>query len=378
MEIEHYKSTEYMYNLSNDYLNQVDKAMLNYGVTNSLSIKYMHIIVQESKNINDMLHQNYNNFVYDIYHMVPTRDIQQLNYSINFDPQHQGTSNVGTGSMSLFLINEPLPGDLFTFYNSNEIFRIQNVRWHRTQTNTLKIYNVDFETAPMVETTLNDLRINTNWYWNNELKEFVPEEKYNQFVDLVKLRSTSVDNLKKYYNSRFSEYGNFCEINKQGQSFKIINSILKGIKNSFKDTRIKIITTPVCELSIQMIDQLFEKYKEVNYWMDFEDDYLIKMDSESHPNEIKLLDELVILWELCKPFLDESFNDTFKNAIPIPLILAPEEPEQIPEEAQEITPTELNNKPLGLLDIYLWMDNITGVHYSDSYADKSIAFDGRE
>ena len=175
---------DYQYSLYRDYLEQLDGILTKYGQQTGLSIEYWHIRVDESMNYDDLRMQNsYKHYVYDLYHFVPTINMTSLTYQIGYNPQYQGTSNIASGSFSMYLLDKPLPGDIFRFYpygettDRTEIFRISNVQYMRTSKGMLDLYQLEFETAPMLVETLEHVRINEIFCWDAERAMFLNEEQ---------------------------------------------------------------------------------------------------------------------------------------------------------------------------------------------------------
>jgi hypothetical protein len=207
-------TTDYQYQIYADYLEQVDGILTKYGQQTGLSIEYWHIKVDESKNFDDLKMQNsYKHFVYDLYHFVPTINMTPLTYQIGYNQQQQGTSNVATGSFSMYLLDQPLPGDIFRFYPygettvRTELFRITNVRYMRTSNAKLKLYQLDFETAPMLVETLEHVRINEIFCWDTENFIFVDEEKCNNLECIQKCRDTLIKYINNWYDEQNGWYG---------------------------------------------------------------------------------------------------------------------------------------------------------------------------
>ena len=263
-------SADYQYDLYNEYLDQVDEILIKYGKLTGMAIQYWHIRVDESKNYDgiesgDLRIQNsYKHFVYDILHFIPTIDMTPVTYQIGYDQQYQGTSNTGTGSFSLYLIDSPLPGDMFRFYgfgsdpenpegdstDRTEVFRITNVRYMRTSKNSLSLYQVDFETAPIVMSTLDHLRINTIQCWDSERFLFLNEEQCEHSGNVVDRRDELIDLINKYYDPVNGWYGR-CFKNPDGaltgctsgvtRPLVHLNTILKRLKRVFDAMDIKPI-----------------------------------------------------------------------------------------------------------------------------------------
>ncbi len=255
--------TDYQYNIYNDYLDQLDDMLIKYGKITGLPIQYWHIRVDLSKNYDDQNIQNaYKHFVYDLFHFVPTMNATPVTYQIGFNQPYQGTSNVGTGSLTMYVLDEPLPGDLFRYYPEGgasdgfEIFRVTNVRYMRTSKNKLRLYQLDFETAPMLLETLDHVRINTIQCWNTELFRFLNEPECNAMTDIVNRRDELIGEINKWYNEQTGWYGK-CNVGVDATNpeFKCgtmdqatttrplvyLNTILKRLKRLFDSMPLKPI-----------------------------------------------------------------------------------------------------------------------------------------
>ncbi len=260
------ESTDYQYNLYNDYLDQMDEILIKYGQQSGLSIQYWHIRVDLSLNYDDLKMQNsYKHFVYDILHFVPTVNMTPVTYQIGYDPNHQGTSNVGTGSFNLYLLDKPLPGDLFKFYtggdpddvsthvsDKTEIFRITDVRYVRSTKHKMDLYQLDFETAPIFIETMEHVRINQIMCWDTEQFVFLNEEQCNAMEGIQENRDDLVKDINKYYDNVNGWYGR-CLTNpgtsEEGYNCSdggtrplvYVNTILKRLKRKFNSMDIKPI-----------------------------------------------------------------------------------------------------------------------------------------
>lgn len=240
--------TDYQYNLYDDYLSQLDENLIKYSNQNSMSIKYWHIMVQESMNHNEVqIQHSYKNYVFDIYNFVPTLEMSPLTYSIGYGQTHDGTSNVATGNFTMFLIEKPLPGDLFQFYStndatdSNETFRITHVQYMRTSKNKLKLYQLEFETAPLYKNSVDNLRINNILYWDTESHRFINEEQYEQFTNMVDNRSILMHEINQFYNKENGFYSAASDASFEPRPLVFMNTILRKLKKEFSDLEVKPI-----------------------------------------------------------------------------------------------------------------------------------------
>ncbi len=259
-------ATDYQYNLYNEYLEQMDQILIKYGQQSGLSIQYWHIRVDLSLNYDDLKMQNsYKHYVYDILHFVPTVNMTPVTYQIGYDQQQQGTSNLGTGSFSMYLLDKPLPGDLFKFYapddstDKTEIFRITDVQYMRTSKNKMNLYQLDFETAPIFIETMEHVRINQILCWDSEQFLFLDEEQCGAMEDIQDRRDELIKEINKYYDAVNGWYGRCltnpgfgneaytCGTVSQGGSpgvtrpLVFVNTILKRLKRIFDAIEVKPI-----------------------------------------------------------------------------------------------------------------------------------------
>jgi len=251
---------DYQYNLYNDYLDQLGDILIKYGQANSMPVQYWHIRVDLSKNFDDLKIQNaYKHYVYDLFHFIPTINATPINYQIGYNQPYQGTSNVGSGSLSMYLLHQPLPGDLFRYYpqdnatDTGEIFRVTNVRYMRTSKNKLKLYQLDFETAPILMDTLDHVRINSIQCWNSELYRFLTEEECNAMPDIIDGREEIIDKINDWYDEQHGWYGKCqsgtdpdnpifdCAGDQRTRPFVFLNTVLKRLKKCFSTLDIKPI-----------------------------------------------------------------------------------------------------------------------------------------
>jgi len=249
---------DYQYKLYSDYLDQVDDVLIRRGQYSGLSIEYWHIRVDLSKNFDEILRMqnSYKHFVYDLYHFIPTINATPLTYQIGFQQQSQGTTNQAVGTFSLYLIDDPLPGDLFRFYpydgttERTEVFRVLNVRYIRTSKNKLKLFEIEFETAPFYITSLEHVRINEIRCWDTENFRFLSEAECNAMNEIIDSRDKIIDKINKWYDPVNGWYGlcpDFetgdinCGPGKTTRPLVFLNTILKRIKKLYPALDIKPI-----------------------------------------------------------------------------------------------------------------------------------------
>lgn len=211
--------TDYQYKLYSDYLDQLDGILTKYGQQTGLSIEYWHIRVDLSKNYdgidsdNIKMQNSFKHYVYDLYHFLPTINMTPLTYQIGYDQQRQGTSNTASGSFSIYLLEKPLPGDLFRFYpfegatDRTEIFRVTNVRYIRSSKNRLDLYQIDFETAPILVETLEHVRLNEIYCWDTERHMFLTEGPCNMMGCISDCRDKLINLINNWYDEQNGWYG---------------------------------------------------------------------------------------------------------------------------------------------------------------------------
>lgn len=251
----------YQYELFSEYLKHLNKYLYNSN-KKSLPIKYYHINLNKNTNYDNdnvlagtgLQHsfnthstsngKNRGNIIYDIFEFTPTLNSNSHTYQINTD--ETGTSMITSGTITLYSIVEPLPGDLFHYYNESdnlEVFKVTGINFIRTIhnsnttnenktksiTNTLKLYEIQFESSFINYNTLtrnitesftnidNNNSVNPytiNYYGQNdftqgpELFYFINEfdfyfnsTEFENYKFLIKNKETIIRELNKYYDS---------------------------------------------------------------------------------------------------------------------------------------------------------------------------------
>jgi len=195
-------SNLYMYEIYDEYLERYNQNLINYSLSNGLSIKYFHIKVDESYNFDSEIniHTSFRNFKYDLYHFMPVFDMETFTSQSSFDPSLQGTSYSTTVSMTIVCVDNPVPGDVFHFYDitgqykidKTDIFRIKHVHYVRNfninnDKNNLKIYKVEAESAPFKFNTIEEIEENNilrTYFWDNESGSFIDDDRYEFLIYL--------------------------------------------------------------------------------------------------------------------------------------------------------------------------------------------------
>ncbi len=293
-------ATDYQYDLYNEYLDQMDQILIKYGQQSGLSIQYWHIRVDLSLNYdgidNVRMQNSYKHYVYDILHFIPTIDMTPITYTVGYDTSQQGTSNTGTGSFNMYLLDKPLPGDLFKFYtggdindpsthatDTTEIFRITDVRYMRTSKNKLNLYQLDFETAPIYVSTMEHVRINQIMCWDTERFTFLTEDECNAMEGVQDRRDELIDELNKYYDDINGWYGRCltnpgtgnegynCGVGSEGgepgntRPLVYVNTIIKRLKRIFD----ALDTKPIFGIGTAKIPIIWAQPPNGDYWDTF-------------------------------------------------------------------------------------------------------------
>lgn len=210
----------YGYSLYNEYVDRFAENALKYANRRGLSIRYYKINMEESSGEYEeeiALQLSYKKFVYDIYNFVPVVDMSPPTTQIYYDQNERGTSYVTTFTMTITNIKNPLPGDLFHFYDTKstrnvdatEVFRIKRVLYNRSMNKNHGIYQVEVESAPYSISSLDNFTIKNQYYYNHEIQEYYTSDDF-QFAKYI---SDHKDLFKKEilskldYNYEHSTYG---------------------------------------------------------------------------------------------------------------------------------------------------------------------------
>jgi len=213
------------YKLYDEYVDRYYTNALQYSKLNGLPVRYYHININESENYDSEigLQLSIETFKYDLYEFIPIIDMNRTD-QVNFDPNEQGTSYLASITMTIIGIKEPLPGDLFHFYDltgnnvidNTEIFRVKRVNYNRHLNHSDKyfIYQIDAEYAPIKKFDLDKIHDNivNHFYYNSDLATTFDENQLNYYQFLDKNNSNLRTELQPYYDKISATYKN-CTIN---------------------------------------------------------------------------------------------------------------------------------------------------------------------
>ena len=216
---------QYMYDVYGEYLDNTFNNMMNYSKLNSLIIKYFKVAVNESMNYDSetSIQITAKKSKYFIYDFTPVLDSQPFVYTTSYDDSTRGTSTIIQSTMSIYTIKNPVPGDMFYFYlpsgessndqqttlDSNEVFRVKHVNYIRNINNKFKLYQLDFESAPFKKESLDEIERNncvTHYFFNNEIDDYVSEDKMGIYMDLLNNKESYITSLKKFYNNNENKF----------------------------------------------------------------------------------------------------------------------------------------------------------------------------
>jgi hypothetical protein len=185
-----------MYEVYDEYLDRYYINALMYSYSSGLMIKYYSIKVNESYNFDQetSIQTSFRNFKFNVYNFSPIVEMEPAVQQLLFDSTLQGTSYNTNISFTMVGIQNPLPGDLFHFYDltqkkridRTEIFRVTNVNYVRSfninnSTNSIKIYKIEAEQAPLKYSsleTIDEKNILDTYFWDTDISDFIKEDVY--------------------------------------------------------------------------------------------------------------------------------------------------------------------------------------------------------
>jgi len=222
---------QYMYNVYDEFTERVYSNAINYSNNSGLVIKYYKILVDESYNFDSItsIQTSYKNFKYAVYEFIPIISSQSPMSQSYFDPSIQGTSYNVTMNFTIAGIENPLPGDMFHYYDlsqknnidKTEIFRVKNINFIRSINNKFPIYQLDVEYAPFKKEDLDEIQEKNmikHYYWENEASQLISDDEYEYFDYIKRNRSIDLDEIATLYDGTKAAYP-YCKLN---SLFKII------------------------------------------------------------------------------------------------------------------------------------------------------------
>jgi len=200
----------YTYQIYNEYLNQIKNYTINSNY-NSLSIRYYKQNFGLTKNVYDELDivaSGQYNRVYEIYDFVPVLDAQPLTYTNEDSESSQGVIRKTFGTITTMVLEKPLPGDIFNYYNNDSIseyFEIKEVNFIQSVSD-IDIYQLNFETCLIHPDTINAFDISEHYYYLKEFEKFYDKTVYPTYKTLLSNRNDIITELDKFYNYQLCKY----------------------------------------------------------------------------------------------------------------------------------------------------------------------------
>lgn len=220
----------YAYDIYAEYLNKIEHYALNSTI-NSLSIRYYKQNMPLTKGVHDDLDaivvSGYGR-TYDIFDFAPVLQMQPLNYQVSNDESNQGVIRKTQGTLTLLAVVEPLPGDIFNFYqhgSTNEFFSVDTVNFVHS-VKDLNIYELTFETANWSKKSLDDMIINEHYYYVKEFKKFYDSTLYDDYSTLLNDRNDMLRDINTGYDCIGMYYTDSVDINEETYNLNT-NQILK-------------------------------------------------------------------------------------------------------------------------------------------------------
>ena len=200
----------YLYDVYSEYLNKIKYYSLNSTI-NSLSIRYYKVNLDKTLGVESdlgMITVGQELITYDIYDFTPVLESAPLSYSTENDEDGQGLIRKTRGTLTILAISEPLPGDIFNFYqngSTNEFFTVEEVNYVQS-VKDLNIYQINFTTSQLYKQTVNDLSVSAHFYYVKEFHNFFISDLYDDYAYLLKNRNYIIDDINEYYNYNDCKY----------------------------------------------------------------------------------------------------------------------------------------------------------------------------
>ncbi len=237
----------YVYDVYAEYLNKIEHYALNSTI-NSLSIRYYKQNIPLTHGVHDELDvivtDGYSR-VYDIFDFTPVLESQPLNYTTTNDETSQGVIRKTEGTLTIMAVVEPLPGDIFNFYqhgSTNEFFTVDEVNFVHS-VKDLNIYQIRFSTANWSIKSIQDLSINEHYYYMKEFRKFYSSDLYEDYADLLENRNDKLEIINAGYECLETAY-NDASLNDFGglteYQVNLLNSVLLYLNDKVK-LQIKVI-----------------------------------------------------------------------------------------------------------------------------------------
>jgi hypothetical protein len=261
----------YAYDIYAEYLNKIEHYALNSTI-NSLSIRYYKQNIPLTKGVHDELDvidvSGYGRS-YDIFDFTPVLQSAPLNYTTENDESNQGVIRKTRGTLTMMAVIEPLPGDIFNFYqhrSTNEFFYVDTVNFVHS-VKDLNIYEIQFETSNWSIDDVNEMNIIEHYYYVKEFRKFYDSSLYENYATLLESRNSMIDNFNAGYDCVQSLYTDYVDVNgvltelSQSQKDKL-NSVLLYLND-----KVKLKTKIIIDQSIIYNNDLVVKIEEIDCYI---------------------------------------------------------------------------------------------------------------
>jgi len=222
-------------------------ASLNDSYSLNVRLLYMDTDNSDWDNIGGSLglwDKKLSQLTWKIYENVPL--FQNAPAVTQFDP-HQTIESSQSFTATIKFLIVPKPNDLLMFYddNSNTVYRITDIRFHRSIENILNIFECDFESAPLKADSLYDkINVESHQYYNvfnSKLYDFDTwMTDYQPILDSV---SSITVNANIYFDFKNERY-----------TINEFNSLISDLKSNSKLGSITDLKTPFTECDSSCLD----------------------------------------------------------------------------------------------------------------------------
>lgn len=266
----------YTYDIYAEYLNKIEHYALNSTI-NSLSIRYykQNIALTSGKYDDlDVIVPDAYSRVYDIFDFSPVLQMQPLNYTVDNDEQNQGVIRRTTGVLTLMAVIEPLPGDIFNFYqnqSTNEFFSVDTVNFVHS-VKDLNLYELTFSTSNWTLKNIENIKVNEHYYYLKEFRKFYDSSLYDEYKFLLDDRNDMMQELTKSYDCR-GFYTGFVIIN--NVEYQINEIVIKKLNSVllYLNEKVKLDIKIILNYPIEYVNDLLWTLDEIDCYID-DPDYI--------------------------------------------------------------------------------------------------------
>jgi hypothetical protein len=225
----------YQYSIYKEYIKNLNYYLLN-SKKDSVVVKFYHNYIPKNSNFDNetSIHnvKKLEDSVYNVYEFCPSFNNNPLSYQIGRNDDRFGYDINSSSTMTIFQMTEPLPDDLFSFYSEpNEIFRVLGVTYIQSVHKDLKLYQITYENAPLVKSSLDLVQVNETYYFNNEFDIWYPSHYYSNFVGLINQKANLIKTIKSFYNPTKCL---FSDISLSADDQTLVNRTIHALKTLAK------------------------------------------------------------------------------------------------------------------------------------------------